>query len=445
MTTTEADLTTLAAEAYLFGFPLVFNLEQVQRFAGEGLGALPAGPFNTFAHATKLAGPEDTFVSVNNDTIYSVAQLDLRSGPVRLDVPAAGDRYYVLQLVDAWTDNFAYVGRRATGTDAGSYWIVPLGWEDPLPDGAVRIEAPTAIVTIVGRWAVDGEDDLPAVAELQHGLRLTPLSGGPPLPAFPEGDPAVPDDLRFFEQLRVWSQAFPPAPAEREHLQRFAGLGLLAPLSPYTADGVAELAAAVRAGLPAGRALLEDVLEHGSAPEVNGWRLSYHAFDYNNDYLGLGTLDDPEWRIADRDAARVERAAAARGALWGNHGYEAAYAMTYVDGDGEPLSGDRSYTLRFATLPPVDAFWSVTMYDLPEFYLVANPVQRYSIGDRTPGLRYGDDGSLTLLLQHEDPGDDERRANWLPAPAGRFRPILRMYQPRPAVFEDYELPPIRRA
>jgi hypothetical protein len=447
MTTTDpGDLADLAADAHRFGFPLVFNLEQVRRFAEDGLGALPAAPFNTFAHATQLAGPEDTFVSVNNDTVYSIAQLDLRAGPVRLDVPAAGDRYSVLQFVDAWTDNFAYVGRRATGGAAGTYWIVPPGWDGAVPSGATAIAAPTAVVTIVGRWAVAGEDDLPAVAELQRGLRLTPADGGASaaVPAFPEPDPAVPDDLRFFEELRVWSQAFPPAPAELDYAQRFAELGLLATTSPYTADGVPELAEALRAGLSAGRARLEDAVEHGDAPEVHGWRLTYHMFDYNNDYFGIGTLDDPNWRIADRDAARTARAVAARAGLWGNHGYEAAYAMAWVDGDGEPLSGDRSYTLRFGTPPPVDAFWSVTMYDLPEFFLVANPLERYSIGDRTPGLRYGADRSLTLLLQHDDPGE-ERRANWLPTPPGRFRPILRMYQPRAEVFGGYELPPIRRA
>jgi hypothetical protein len=138
------------------------------------------------------------------------------------------------------------------------------------------------------------------------------------------------------------------------------------------------------------------------------------------------------------------RAAAARAGLWGNHGYEAAYAMTWVDGDGESLSGDRAYTIRFEQEPPVDAFWSITMYDLPEYFLVANPIGRYSIGDRTAGLRRDDDGALTIAIAHDDPGEAER-ANWLPAPDGRFRPILRLYSPRPEIFDgSYELPPIVR-
>ena len=131
--------------------------------------------------------------------------------------------------------------------------------------------------------------------------------------------------------------------------------------------------------------------------------------------------------------------------LWGNHGYEAGYAPVYVDADGEPLDGTRRYALRFDTPPPVGAFWSVTMYDVPEFYLVANPIGRYSIGDRTPGLVTAADGSLTIRIQHDEPTDPVARANWLPAPAAPFRPMLRMYEPDAAVFDGgYTLPPITR-
>ena len=152
--------------------------------------------------------------------------------------------------------------------------------------------------------------------------------------------------------------------------------------------------------------------------------------------------------MEDRRTAQeryLERALAARGGLWGNHGYEAAYAMVYDDGDGNALDGSRRYELRFATTPPCDAFWSVTMYATPDFYLVANPIDRYSIGDRTEGLRTDDDGSLTITMQHDEPAESERRANWLPTPSGAFRPLLRMYEPRDAVFDgSYELPPITR-
>jgi hypothetical protein len=434
----------LAAEAFLYGFPLVFDLREVDRFMRAGIGGVPATPFNRFGHAATLAGPQERFVSINNDTVYSIAQLDLSAGPVRLEVPDTGGRYYVLQFVDAWTNNFAYVGHRATGTSAGSFLLAPPGDEHHASDQGPVIRFPTAVATIVGRWAVDGEDDLPAVQALQAGLTLTPLGGGAGR-GLPAPDPSVPEDLRFFEQLRVWMQAFPPAPRDLDHQRRLGPLGLLEPASPYVDPGPG-LAAALRAGLEQGRDGLERALTHTPSPRQNGWNLTYHVFDYNLDFFDLGALDDPNWKTRAEPRDRyLLRAAAARGGLWGNHGYEAAYAMAYDDGDGEQLSGSHRYTLRFDRTPPVGAFWSVTMYDTPDFYLVANPIGRYSIGDRTPGLHTAEDGSLTIVLQHDEPSTPAERANWLPTPAGDFRPILRLYEPDEAVFDgSYELPPITR-
>src|ERR1700759_4298519 len=157
------DRTALAAEAFIYGFPLVFNLEQVERFTKVGMGSLPASPFNQFGHAEKLAGPKDTFVSINNDTIYSMAQVDVGAGPVRLDVPDAAGRYYVMQFVDAWTDNFAYVGHRATGTGEGDFLLAPPGWTGQAPSGVTVIHVPTRVASIVGRWACAGGPDLAAV------------------------------------------------------------------------------------------------------------------------------------------------------------------------------------------------------------------------------------------------------------------------------------------
>ena len=155
-----------------------------------------------------------------------------------------------------------------------------------------------------------------------------------------------------------------------------------------------------------------------------------HIFDYNADHLGLGTIDAPEWKIDDRAKAYATRSAAARAGLFGNHGYEANYELVYVDADGEQLNGAHRYELRLDTMPPVDAFWSLTMYNVPRFLLVANPIDRYSIGDRTPGLNIAADGSLTIYLQHDSPGA-EKESNWLPTPEGDFRPVMRMYQPKP--------------
>ena len=263
-------------------------------------------------------------------------------------------------------------------------------------------------------------------------MALTQLDRNATPAGIPEPAVHMPDDMRFLDQLRTWAQAFPAAPDDLEYAKRFDVL--------HDADEDT-----LRAGIERGREQLETTLAHGGgAAPHGGWLMNPHVFDYNNDYFEIGTLSDAQWRIADRRQAALVRTLAARGGLWGNHGYEALYAQTYTDADGAPLSGEHRYTLTFATEPPVDAFWSVTMYDLPEFYLVANPIDRYSIGDRTPGLRRADDGSLTIVIQHDDPGGDET-ANWLPAPAAGFRPILRLYQPQPPAFaNDYALPPIVR-
>jgi hypothetical protein len=198
----------------------------------------------------------------------------------------------------------------------------------------------------------------------------------------------------------------------------------------------------LRAGQQAGQDLIEELARCGEL--VNGWRSAVHIFDYNLDALGFGTIDAPEWRIADRRTAYATRAVAARAGLWGNHGYEAAYFLTYIDAEGAELTGEHRYELRLPSAPPVGAFWSLTMYDTPDFYLVANEIDRYSIGNTTPGLVTNDDGSITITMSRQRP-DADRAANWLPAPAGTFRPILRMYVPGEDVFTGaYEIPAIAR-
>ena len=315
-----------------------------------------------------------------------------------------------------------------------------------LRGGIPVIRFPTAVATIVGRWAVNGEADLPAVRALQSALMLSAHVDHPAARGLPEPDASVPGEISFFEQLRVGMQAFPPAPRDRDYQERFEPLGLFQKDSPY-ADPDPALAAALGEGLAQGRQMLEQALTNSPAPKQNGWNLTYHIFDYNLDFFEIGALDDPRWKAeADPGQRYLLRAGAARGGLWGNHGYEAAYAMVYQDADGNRLNGGSRYQLRFGQTPPVGAFWSVTMYDTPDFFLVANPIGRYSIGDRTPGLHAAADGSLTIFIQRDEPQDPQKRANWLPAPDGDFRPILRMYEPSEAVLDGrYELPPITKS
>ncbi|MCI0157354.1 DUF1254 domain-containing protein [Leifsonia shinshuensis] len=443
----EHGIAELASEAYVVGFPLVFDLEQVDRVTRVGLGAVPPTPYNSFGHARTLAGPETEFVSVNNDTVYSIAQLDLGVGPLLLEVPATGDRYYVLQFVDAWTNNFAYVGTRATGSAAGRFLLVPPEGEGEGEaadaDGATVIRFPTRIGTIVGRWAVAGEDDLPAVHALQDALTLTQTRESfAPGAGVPEVAPAPSEALTFFERMRVWSQAFPPAEHDRRTLATYAPLGLAGPTP--AADLPEDVRDALEEGYAVGKQALESSL-HTAIPPVDGWQVNLHVFDYNVDFFEVGAIDSPAWQLPDPTTRYAHRAAAALGGLWGNHGYEAAYFPTYVDADGEALTGEHEYRLRLHPTPPVGAFWSVTMYDLPQYYLVDNPIGRYSLGDRTPGIVYDADGGLTITMSAARPADDTAVANWLPAPQGAFRPLLRLYAPGPAVLDgSYRLSPIER-
>ena len=304
------------------------------------MGANPAAPFNTFSHARTLAGPQDTFVTINNDTVYSMAQLDLSVGPVALHVPDTAGRYYVLQFVDAWTNNFAYVGHRATGTAEGDFLLVPPGWDGDAPGGHTVIRFPTTVASIVGRWAVAGDDDLPAVHALQDATTLTPLDAAAEPTGLAEPDPAR---ARRADVPGEASRVVAAVPARRP---RQAAAGRASPRSVrrdrrlavpvLTAEDAARLS---RRGSSEAKATLHQALVSGHSPEVNGWKLTFHAFDYNLDFFEVGALDDDRFKIADPKLRIVERAAAAIGGLWGNHPYEAAYIMTYLDDRGEQLNG----------------------------------------------------------------------------------------------------------
>ena len=438
-----------ATQVALYGYSLVYNVAEMGKLSQGGSLLEDPIPYNTFGYARELLGPSAKFVTPNNDTLYLFAVCDLRNGPLVLHVPDTHDRYYVLQFVDAWTNNFAYIGRRATGTTAGDYLIVPPGFLGDAPDTMQVVHAPSDICVIVGRIAVNGADDLPAVHALQDQFTVTPLSValGSTAPSQPGGvpkpDPRVPDSLKWWEQFRVALAAFPPPAADAPFLAMCDAFGLTAAESPYVSADP-DLAQVLVAAEQAAHEKIEALMQQISRTP-NGWQDSMHSFDYNLDYFEVGTVNDPAWKIEDRSRAYVTRAVVARAGLWGNHGYEADYQIIFVDGDGQPLDSANRYELVLTELPPVDAFWSLTMYDVPEFYLVENPIDRYSIGDRTPGLKMSSDGSLTIYLQKESPGAD-KEANWLPSPqSGRFRPVMRLYQPGKTVLDgSYQLPPIRR-
>ncbi len=222
----DADKVQRAAQAYIYGYPLVYDLDELAKFP-DGASTILRGvlPYNQVGEARELLDPTAKFVSPNNDTLYVLVAADLGRGPLVLHVPDTDNRYYVLQFIDAWTNNFAYVGRRATGTREGSFLLVPAGYDGDVPDGMPVIEAPSRVFVIVGRIQVDGQDDLPTAHALQDQFTITPLSvyqgGTAPAPAagIPAPDPAVGDDLLFWEKFRVELAAFPP-PARRQRSHR---------------------------------------------------------------------------------------------------------------------------------------------------------------------------------------------------------------------------------
>ncbi|MFD5140168.1 DUF1254 domain-containing protein [Streptomyces sp. NPDC058378] len=442
-------ITALAADAYVYGAPLVRRLSAVRACLREGCGTTPAAPFNDFAHADGPATPGTYTPYAPADLVDALAQLDLSGGPVGLHVPDTGGAYYVLQFVDAWGNTFAYLGTRATGTGAGDWLVVPPGWAGTVPDVVSGvIDAPTSVVSVLGRLVCDGPDDMPRVRALQQELTLTHLGDRAHRTGLPATEPGVPGELRFFEELRVWMADFPPAAADRAYQDRFQPLGLLEEgLSPYVSASP-RLVRALGRGLALGRLRVE---EAARLPQVlaegppGAWQATPHLRDHNLDHFGVGTLGTPEWTLPDREASYLVRAVAARRGYRQPHGYEAVFAHTSRDSRGRMLDGAHRYALRFAQPPPVRAFWSLTTYDSPGGHLVPNAADRYAIGDRTPGLVHGDDGSLTLHLSAERPADSEGAANWLPLPPGAFRPVLRLHLPDQAVLDgSYVVPALER-
>lgn len=409
--------------AYVYGIGPASVYQTVQRF-----------PVNQIVSIGMLTNPSvKTVVLPNHDTTYTVGRLDLSGGPMIIDVPDTAGRYYVIQLLDAYSNTETYVGRRTTGTRAGSYAVVPPGYHGQLPAGVRRIESPTNLVWILGRTLVRGDADLPAVNELMRGYRVTALASWSAgvrqapifLPAFPDTPrPEVPSGLPFYDLVGAVMAENPAPPGDGCALRAFARAGIgpgRRPGSEATGTTRHALEAAARAA-PKLILRAERTTNRRNRRAGNGWLVGGGwVGDYGRRWLG--------------------RAVIARTALGANTPPETVYPLALTDSRGRPLDGERRYTLRFprGEPPPVGAFWSVTMYG-DDRYLVANPIDRYAIGDRTPGLRRGRDGSLTIHIQRLPP-QGAARANWLPAPAGRFRLAMRLYEPRRSVLSGRWLPP----
>jgi hypothetical protein len=416
------DPQAIAQDAYIWGSPLVMMNWYL------ALGREKNIPLNQFFGKQHLAVPSDKVAGPNNDTLYGYAWLDLAKEPQLLHVPDTKDRYYSIQLQDAYANTFAYIGRRATGTKEGTFAIVGPNWKGVIPAGVHRIDAPTSVVLAFTRTLVAGEADLPAAQAIQRQYALAPLSAYPQV--HPSGELAdaelnlfpIPhlDALGtgFFDNLSAGLATSPPPKTDSLSLHRFAKVGIK-PGSRPSQLGDPSILSALHDAIPAADARIKKA---DYSTRSNGWTVNYKVTNF---------IKDPLLRAA------VNR--------YGPGTHIAQEALYFgARPEGGPLSGASKYTLKFPArgLPPVDAFWSLTLYGA-DFALVANPINRYSIGDRTAGLRHGSDGSLEIQIQNRAP--ERGNSNWLPAPEGPYQLVLRTYQPKQALFDgSYKLPPLQK-
>lgn len=416
MSTLSSELRTLSHEAYNYLYPLVTMGVTRRQVTNVAAGERPGfGPPNQFHHIRAFPPAEfRAVVRPNFDTLYSSAWLDLTAGPVRVHVPDSDERYYMLPMLDMWTDVFANPGKRTTGTGAQEYLITPPGYSEPDESGATTIEAPTPYVWIIGRTQTNGPGDYAAVNTFQDGLRIT---GGGQHVIDPDADTTAEplrivngmsalDFLRFAAELL---RTTPPHPTDFDQLERIKLLGVI-PGEDFDAGRFSESEAAE---LEAGRMAALEALSAGPAKlgmPVNGWVTVRDTMGvYGNSYF--------------------KRAVIALAGLGANPAEDAIYPLLVADADGDPVHGETDYVLHFDAdeMPPVDAFWSISMYDA-EGFQVANELNRFAIGDRDP-LAYNPDGSLDIYVQHDSPGSD-RESNWLPAPTGPLGITMRLYAPR---------------
>jgi hypothetical protein len=431
----EPTLEETATEAFVYAFPMVQNYATLYRSSvAKGTPHYQA-PINVLANLARVFSPDDTTVAApNTDTSYSLLWMDLRAEPLVLSVPTIErERYYSIQLVDVYTSNFAYIGSRATGNDAGNYLIAGPDWSGETPpeiSGVIRSD--TSLALAIYRTQLFDATDLENVKaiESRYGVRtLSEFAGTETPPQAPELDfPAYDPDLAagvgYVRYLNFMLRFCPTLDDEVELLERFAALGI-GPGAEFAPD---ELEATVRAALEAGIVAGNEQIDRA----LKQTRSSAYLFG-TRETLG------PRYRI--------KRAVAARLGLYGNTKSEALYPSYRTDASGRPLDGSHRYELRFEAggLPPVEAFWSLTMYDGESEHLVRNPLDRYLIGSAMADELVRDaSGAITLYVQSDSPGPD-REANWLPAPEGSFYLLMRLYWPQPAALQGlWSEPPLKR-
>jgi hypothetical protein len=415
----------IAEEAFIYGLPIVMNYAVMQEFAVNKNSGQFKAPFNTIYNDAAVFTYKDTaVVTPNSDTPYSMVWLDLRAEPMVISVPAVpASRYYSVQFIDGNAYNYGYIGTRATGPEAGDYLVVGPDWKGEKPAGIRQVFTSTTPFSLtIFRTQLFNPDDMPNVVKVQAGYKVKPMSAflNQPAPAAaPKIDflPATTEGIKdnFYAYLDAALEFVPITPETRELRGRIASIGI----GPGKAFDFKELSlehkAAVLLAMKEGDDKVTKYLDSGMK-DINGWKVGA--------IFGDSAFYSVDW---------LKRAAAAKGGIYGNDSVEAMYPMTRTDVAGKTLDTSKhNYTLTFpgGQLPPVNSFWSVTMYDGKTQLLIKNPINRYLINSpMLPDMNKNADGSLTLYIQKDSPGKDQE-ANWLPAPDDTIYLVMRLYWPR---------------
>ncbi|MFE6072955.1 DUF1254 domain-containing protein [Paenibacillus sp. NPDC057886] len=412
---------SLGVQAYIYGYPLVV-MEQTRQMALK-----TRAPLNQFYYSSMLATPQyHDIVTPNSNTLYFSAWLDLSKGPVILNVPAnTDDRYYTVQMLDAYTNTFRNVSNRTTGNKAGQFTIVGPGGSSNVIKASIH--APTPNVWLLGRVEANGEEDLSRAVAFEKQFTLSKPTGtsangiadglSSNLMSSMKNDP-----FTFYKIMTEQIRRNPPPTCDAVLLDQFKLIGI----DPAKGFEPTDLNAATKAGLLRAAKDAQHIIANSvkAIPTTNGWYIGNDIGTYGTQFL--------------------LRAVVAYSGLGANVSEEELYARAFVDQNGEKLHGTQRYVLHFNKndLPQVTGFWSLTLYG-SDFYLVDNAIGRYSIGDLTKGLVYNADGSLDIYIQQSVP--EGKESNWLAAPPGEFNLVLRMFAPKSSMLEgEYEVPPVAR-
>jgi hypothetical protein len=428
----------IATLAYIWGFPLVTMERQFNFVTSPNIPpGIGRGPPNSISCATELVNASFTdVVTPNSDTLYCQSQFDLRKEPVVVVVPPISDRYYSFEFLDAYTNDYAYLGQRATGGNGGTYLMAGPDWNGQVPEGMMKIWTPTNLAWLITRTLVKGPADVPNVVAIQDKIIVKPLSefeanttssptavtttnASKEVPIGPQPTLIAPTGIKIFDEIGAAMEGNPLNPPDPVLVTKLASIGIGPGKVPST-EANDTIKTALQNGITEGQKLIDAKVANFGTLD-NGWLVNPQPGVYGTDYLF--------------------RAATAQFGLGANIGQEAFYPTTFTDSQGQPLNGNNSYLIHFdpGQTPPVDGFWSVSMYNDKNLF-IDNPINRYSIGQYTQGIKNNTDGSLDIFIQNKNPGPD-KESNWLPSPEGSFNMVMRLYLPQPqALNGTWQLP-----